>query len=83
MANQGTPNTNGSQFFVVSGPYGAALDPNYSLMGHIVEGLDVVLRIQQVETDSQDLPLEPVSISSVAVDIATSAEIDSYKDLTE
>ena len=83
MANQGTPNTNGSQFFVVSGPYGAALDPNYSLMGHIVEGLDVVLRIQQVETDSQDLPLEPVSISSVAVDIATSTEIDSYKDLNE
>ena len=40
MANQGTPNTNGSQFFVVTGQFGAALDPNYSLMGHVVAGLE-------------------------------------------
>ncbi|MBA50572.1 MAG: peptidylprolyl isomerase [Acidimicrobiaceae bacterium] len=83
MANQGTPNTNGSQFFIVTGPFGASLDPNYSLMGHVVAGLDAALAIQKVETDSQDLPVEPVSISSVTISEATSSEIDIYKDLTD
>ncbi|MEC7827645.1 MAG: peptidylprolyl isomerase, partial [Actinomycetota bacterium] len=71
MANQGTPNTNGSQFFIVTGPFGASLDPNYSLMGHVVTGLDVALAIQKVETDSLDLPVKPVTISSVTVSEAT------------
>ena len=83
MANQGTPNTNGSQFFIVTGPFGASLDPNYSLMGHVVAGLDVALAIQKVETDSQDLPVKPVLISSVTISDATSSEIDIYKDLTD
>ncbi|MFL2987992.1 MAG: peptidylprolyl isomerase [Candidatus Poriferisodalaceae bacterium] len=83
MANQGTPNTNGSQFFIVTGPFGASLDPNYSLMGHVVAGLDVALAIQKAETDSQDLPVKPVSISSVTISEATSSEIDIYKDLTD
>lgn len=83
MANQGTPNTNGSQFFVVTGPYGAALDPNYSLMGQVVTGLDVALAIQKVETDSADLPVKPVSISSITISEATSSQIDLYKDLTD
>ena len=83
MANQGTPNTNGSQFFVVTGPFGAALDPNYSLMGHVVAGLEVALEIQTVETDDLDLPLEAISITSIAVNEATSEQIDKYKDLTE
>ena len=83
MANQGTPNTNGSQFFIVTGPFGASLDPNYSLMGHVVAGLDVALAIQKVETDAQDLPVEPVLISSVTIAGAASSEIDTYKDLTD
>jgi cyclophilin family peptidyl-prolyl cis-trans isomerase len=83
MANQGAPNTNGSQFFVITGPLGAALDPNYSLMGHVVEGLDVALAIQRVETDSSDLPIDPVSVTSVTVSKATSFQTDSYKDLTD
>ena len=83
MANQGTPNTNGSQFFIVTGPFGASLDPNYSLMGHVVAGLDVALAIQKVETDAQDLPVEPVLISSVTIAGAASSEIDIYKDLTD
>ncbi|MCH2636029.1 MAG: peptidylprolyl isomerase [Acidimicrobiales bacterium] len=83
MANQGNPNTNGSQFFIVTGPFGASLDPNYSLMGHVVAGLDVALAIQKVETDSQDLPVKPVLISSVTISDATSSEIDIYKDLTD
>ena len=83
MANQGAPNTNGSQFFVITGPLGVALDPNYSLMGHIIEGLDVALAIQRVETDSSDLPIDPVSMTSVTVSKATSSQTDSYKDLTD
>ena len=83
MANQGTPNTNGSQFFIVTGPFGASLDPNYSLMGHVVAGLDVALAIQKVETDAQALPVEPVLISTVTIAGAASSEIDIYKDLTD
>ena len=83
MANQGTPNTNGSQFFIVTGPFGAALDSNYSLMGHVIAGLDVALAIQEVETDAEDLPSNPVSIASISVSEASSLQIDTYKDLTE
>ena len=83
MANQGAPNSNGSQFFVVTGPLGAALDPNYSLMGHVVEGLDVALAIQKVQTDSSDLPIDPISVTSVTVTEATSSQTDIYKDLTD
>ena len=52
-------------------------------MGHVVAGLDVALAIQKVETDSQDLPVKPVLISSVTISDATSSEIDIYKDLTD
>jgi cyclophilin family peptidyl-prolyl cis-trans isomerase len=47
MANAG-PNTGGSQFFLISGPNGHLLDnnPNYTVFGHIVSGLDVAQRIQ-------------------------------------
>ena len=46
MANTGQPNTGGSQFFVVAGPAGEALPPQYSLFGQVTEGLDVVERIE-------------------------------------
>ena len=45
MANSGA-DTNGSQFFVVTGPNGASLPPNYSLFGKVTEGLDVVKKIE-------------------------------------
>jgi len=45
MANSG-PNTNGSQFFVVTGEQGAALPPSYSLFGKVTAGLDVVKKIE-------------------------------------
>jgi len=44
MANSG-PNTNGSQFFVVTGPEGESLAPSYSLFGKVVSGMDVVDKI--------------------------------------
>jgi cyclophilin family peptidyl-prolyl cis-trans isomerase len=49
MANAG-PDTGGSQFFIITGPAGANLNsaPNYTIFGHIVKGLDVAKRIQQL-----------------------------------
>jgi cyclophilin family peptidyl-prolyl cis-trans isomerase len=66
MANAG-PNTNGSQFFIISGPSGVGLPPNYSLFGKVVKGLDVVEAIQNVRTGSGDKPVEDVVIKSVTV----------------
>ncbi len=45
MANSG-PNTNGSQFFIVTGPEGVGLAPLYSLFGKVTEGLEVVKKIE-------------------------------------
>ena len=66
MANSG-PNTSGSQFFVVSGEDGAALPPQYSLFGNVVDGLDVVSTIENIPTDPADSPTEPVIIESVTI----------------
>jgi cyclophilin family peptidyl-prolyl cis-trans isomerase len=66
MANAG-PNTNGSQFFIISGPDGVRLPPNYSPFGQVVKGLDVVEQLQSVKTDRNDRPLEDVVIQSVTV----------------
>ncbi len=65
MANAG-PNTNGSQFFIVSGPDGVGLPPSYSLFGKVVKGLDVVKAIEAVGSRS-GTPSEQVVIESVAI----------------
>jgi cyclophilin family peptidyl-prolyl cis-trans isomerase len=65
MANAG-PNTNGSQFFIVSGPNGTALPPSYSLFGNVVKGLDVVKAIESVGSRS-GAPSEQVVIDSVTI----------------
>ncbi len=57
MANSG-PDTNGSQFFVITGDQGVGLPPQYALFGKVVDGLDVPLAIQAVETDSADAPVD-------------------------
>ena len=67
MANAG-PHTNGSQFFIVSGPSGVGLPPLYSLFGKVVKGLDVVDAMQKVATNSKDRPNDDVVINSVTIE---------------
>ena len=69
MANAG-PNTNGSQFFLISGPSGASLTPQYALFGQIIKGLDVLDQMQKVPTDRSDKPLNDVVINTVAISVA-------------
>lgn len=66
MANAG-PNTNGSQFFIVSGPSGVGLPPQYSLFGQVVAGLDVIDTMEKVQTGPGDRPAEDVVINSVTI----------------
>ena len=65
MANAG-PNTNGSQFFVISGPDGVRLPPLYALFGKVVKGLDVVQAINDIGSGSGK-PREEVVIESVTI----------------
>jgi len=64
MANSG-PNTNGSQFFIVTDQAQTQLDGQYNVFGEVTGGMDVVQAISQVTTDGNDKPLEPVYLISV------------------
>jgi cyclophilin family peptidyl-prolyl cis-trans isomerase len=66
MANSG-PDTNGSQFFVVTADACPWLDGKHTVFGRITSGQDVADRIAQVERDERDRPLEPVLLESVAL----------------
>ena len=67
MANSG-PNTNGSQFFVITGPQGVSLPNQYTNFGAVTSGIKVVLKIGLVKTDSSnDKPLTPVTITKITI----------------
>lgn len=64
MANAG-PNTNGSQFFIVTADDCSWLNDKHTVFGTVASGQDVVDRISLVERDSRDRPVAPVVIESV------------------
>lgn len=65
MANSG-PDTNGSQFFVVTGPSGASLPPSYSLFGEVTSGLEVVEAIEALGSPSGQ-PSQLVTITGISI----------------
>jgi cyclophilin family peptidyl-prolyl cis-trans isomerase len=66
MANAG-PNTNGSQFFVISGSNGTQLPPDYALFGQVTDGLDTTIPAIAALGQPDETPSEPVQIESVTI----------------
>ena len=71
MANAG-PNTNGSQFFVITGNQGAQLPPNYSLFGQVTDGQDTTVKALDAAANPDPSangvpPKEPITVTKVTI----------------
>jgi cyclophilin family peptidyl-prolyl cis-trans isomerase len=68
MAKTASPNSTGGQIFIVTGDQGAALPPQYSIVGSITEGLDVAAAMEKAANPADDTaPLEKIEINSITI----------------
>ena len=60
MANSG-PNTNGSQFFITTAPC-THLDGKHVIFGEVLEGVEILDKLENLSTNQNDKPYQPVTI---------------------